>query len=116
MAIDFTGGDPAAIDLTLWWQYCGNNSKSSGNPDPAGVERLREITDGSADGSTTPVTEIADPAQRLSMVTEFVDILNEQYLFKNVVDMVQAQGIKDDLKVSFLNNYWIDWLNTYWEN
>ena len=132
MTVDFSGGTPAASDLGLWWQYCGNNSLTSGNPDPEDVLRLREIVDGGhkdpndltliipiimPDGSKmVPVGEMPDPAARQGYYDEMVNTINETFLFKNCVELVDAIGYDEGLVIDLMNNNWINWLATYWKS
>ncbi|MCL2125218.1 MAG: ABC transporter substrate-binding protein [Oscillospiraceae bacterium] len=114
ITVDFTGSSETVSDITLWWQYCGNNSGSSGNPDPAGVERLRALTDG--DETTQALAEEPNAANRVAGISEMVDILNEQFLFKNLVDMLNVLGVNQNLSVSYLAGEWVDFRATYWVN
>ena len=138
MTVDFTGGTPATGDLLFWWPYCGNNSLTSGNPDPEDTIRIREIADGghkstepltpgendyyiipmnNPDGTPMkPLTEEPSADARQVYYTELVDIFNEIFLFKNLVDMVNAFGVHNDLQVDWMNNSWVNWMGTYWKN
>ena len=115
LTVDFTGGTLAASDLTLWWQYCGNNSDSSGNPDPAGLERLRELTGGDrASGTVQAIGEEPNAANRVAGITEMNRLINDQYLFKNLVDMMNAMALHQDLSLTYLSGEWVDWTQSYW--
>ncbi|MCL1834750.1 MAG: ABC transporter substrate-binding protein [Oscillospiraceae bacterium] len=130
MTVDFTGSSTAATDLGMWWQYCGNNSQSSGNPDPEDTIRLRELSSGELKdpndltvmipiidengNKMKPLGEIADPVLRASYVSEMSAILNEIFLFKNLVNLVHAIGYNNDLHIEFMNSSWVDLLQTYW--
>ena len=132
MTVDFTGNAIAASDVGMWWQYCGNNSASSGNPDPEDTYRLRELTDGDrkdlndptvripitdASGNRLqPLGEISDPVKRDQYVGEMAGILNDIFLFKNLVNLKHAIGYNTDLHIEFMNSSWVDLLATYWEN
>ena len=105
MCVDFSGGSPAAVDLAVWWAFCGN---APAQGDPAGMERYRELAD--------EIMTIVDQNTLYEFYHEMTDILTEMDLFYNLVDMMRSQATDKNLYVSRISNGWIDWQNTYWLN
>jgi peptide/nickel transport system substrate-binding protein len=103
LCVDFTGGNPATADMSVWWQYAGNATASG---DPIGAERLRELSD--------EVGKIADPEVRKQYATEMTDELVKLNLFYNLVDMTTFQAYNKNLDLPRTSGSWIDWHKARW--
>ena len=104
LCVDFTGGNPAAVDLAVWWNFAGNGAAQG---DVVGMERYRELADS--------ILTVTDQNVLYEYYAEMTDILAEFDLFYNLVDMVAAQATNKHLVVDRISYGWIDWMTAYWD-
>jgi peptide/nickel transport system substrate-binding protein len=105
LCVDFTGGNPATADLSVWWQYAGNcGTDTSKTPEAAAT--LRQLGD--------EVAKIADANERAIYRTKMSDELVKLNYFYNLVDMITFQAYNKNLELPRTSNSWIDWSKARW--
>jgi peptide/nickel transport system substrate-binding protein len=105
LCVDFTGGNPATADMSVWWQYAGNcGTDTKKTPEEAAT--LRKLGD--------EVAQISDETERAKYRTKMCDELIKLNYFYNLVDMKTFQAYNKNLELPRTSNSWIDWSKARW--